>query len=206
MGAERDAPRSLRHPAGPIPGNADHDRQHPVPLHHVHARGGARRGDGRRVVDLRSQGLRRRAQGRRAEWFQAPGRGLLGRRKRRTHLPQQPRPAVRHRRRDRCAGHGLRRQWERSADRGPWPPGDPLRVRPDLAAGRVRRPGDCGQPRARRGTAQVRPTRNRAGVRRPHGRAPLDVLHRFRSRATTSAPTPGRTSPGVIPATPTRGG
>ena len=100
MGAERDASRGLRHPAGTVPGDAPHDRQRSLPLHHVHARGGSRRGDGRRVVGLRSQGLRRRTQGRGAERFQAPGRCLVGRRKRRTHIPQQPRPAVRHRRRN----------------------------------------------------------------------------------------------------------
>ena len=97
---------------------------------------------------------------------------------RRTHLPQQPRPPVRHRRPDRRAGRGLRRARERSADRGAWPSGDPPRVRPDLPAGGVRGPGDRGEPGTRPGPAPVRPTRNRAGVRRPHGQAPLGLLYR----------------------------
>ena len=54
--------------------------------------------------------------------------------KRRAHLPQQPRPAVRRQRRNRGVGHALRGRRQRLADRGPRPAGHPLRIRPDVAA------------------------------------------------------------------------
>lgn len=61
MGAELDASRRARHPAGPIPSNGHPNRQHPLPLRHVSARGGSRRGDGRGAVGFRPQGLPARA-------------------------------------------------------------------------------------------------------------------------------------------------
>ena len=177
MGAERDAHGGVRLPSGPIPGHAHHGRQRPVPLDHVYPRGRARRGDRRRAVDLRPAGLRRRPEGCLADRLQAPRRRVVERGGRRAHLPEQPRPAVRDRCRYRRAGPALRHRRERPADRGPRPPGEPPRVRSDLAASGVRGPGDRGEPRARPGATEVRFPRNRAGVRRTHGTAPLGVLH-----------------------------
>ena len=101
VGAERGAPCAVRHATGSLPDHPCNGRRHPLPLNDVHAGGGARRRDGDGTLDVRSEGLRGRTDRRGPHWLQAQGHRLLERGGRRAHLPQQPRPAVCDRRRDR---------------------------------------------------------------------------------------------------------
>ena len=177
MGAERVAAAGVRHPSRRLRDHAPDDRQRAVPLHDVHAGGGAGRRIGARALGVRPARLRDGRRGRQPRRLQAPRRRRARRGRRHACLHQQPRQPVRARRQDRRAHPGIRRGGAGLTDPGLYECGERRRVRPDVAARRFRGPGDRRQPRAGPHPAPLRHPRVRAGVRRAYGRAALDVLH-----------------------------
>ena len=178
VGAERAAAARVRHPPRQLRDDAADDRRRPVPLHHVHAGGGARCRDRRGAVGLRPACLRDRRGGRQPGGLQAPRRRRARGRRRHARLHQQPREPLRARRADRRSRHELRRRRRGRADRRLPERGQRRRVRPDVAAGRLRGSGHRRQPRAGSHPAPLRYAGVGAGVRRAHRRAAVGLLHR----------------------------
>ena len=154
MGAERDAPRGVRHTAGSIPSHPHHGGRQTLPIHDVHASGGARRrrrarNSGRSIPEPTRAD--RSARGRPASSTGASPTGATGTTRVSSStaatgcIPSTPRQVK--------PDADFGQDGSVLSDRGAWPRGYPLRVRPDISSGGVRRPGDCREPRARRGAA-----------------------------------------------------
>ena len=164
---------------GQLRGNAADDRRHAVLPHHVLPRRRARRRDRRREVGVRPARVRAGA-GAGPAPAGSSTRGLAFRRDGDDlHLFLNSR--VRLFAIDAATGQlitSFGRQRQRPSHAGPRPRGAGRRLRPDLAAGRLRGHRDRRQPGAGPRAAPLRHAGLGAGVRRPHRRAALDLLHR----------------------------